>query len=213
MKTKPYVPSYLSIAELKVNDTNPRSIDDVKFAKLVKSVREFPKMLEIRPIVIDENNVILGGNMRYKACVEAGLKEVPIMLVTDFTDEQKQEFIMKDNIAFGKWDWELVSEQFDAYQLDEWALDLDPKMFNIEADNETMDEAKDTTKFNDYTIYFADERQMDIWYAFLKNLKMKFGDYENISDRVLRYIAEVYEDNGMTESERIMKFIEFDVDE
>ena len=112
MKTKPYVPSYLSIAELKVNDTNPRSIDDVKFAKLVKSVREFPKMLEIRPIVIDENNVILGGNMRYKACVEAGLKEVPIMLVTDFTDEQKQEFIMKDNIAFGKWDWELVSEQY-----------------------------------------------------------------------------------------------------
>jgi len=212
MSNKSYVPNYMDIVDLNVNDTNPRNIDDVKFAKLVNSVRNFPQMLEIRPIVIDENNVILGGNMRFKACVEAGLKKVPILKVEDFTEEQKQEFIMKDNIAFGKWDWELVSEQFDAYKLDEWALDLDPKMFLVESDDETMDEAKDTTKFNDYTIYFADEQQMDIWYAFVKNLKNNFKDYENISDRILRYIAEVYEENDMSESERILKFIGQDID-
>lgn len=207
-----YDPKYMSVVDLNINDENPRNIDDVKFAKLVKSVKNFPKMLEIRPIVIDENNVILGGNMRFRACVEAGLKEVPILKVQDFTDEQKQEFIMKDNISFGKWDWELLSENFDAYQLDEWALDLDPKMFNIESDDETMDEAKDNTKFNDYTIYFADEQQMDVWYAFVKKLKNDFKDYENISDRILRYIAEVYDENNMSESERILKFIGQDVD-
>ncbi len=137
---------------------------------------------------------------------------MPILKVKDFTEEQKQEFIMKDNISFGKWDWELLSENFDAYQLDEWALDLDPKMFNIESDDETMDEAKDNTKFNDYTIYFADEQQMDVWYAFVKKLKNDFKDYENISDRILRYIAEVYDENNMSESERILKFIGQDID-
>lgn len=207
-----YDPKYMSVVDLNINDANPRNIDDVKFAKLVKSVKNFPKMLEVRPIVIDENNVILGGNMRFRACVEAGLKEVPILQVQDFSEEQKQEFIMKDNISFGKWDWELLSETFDAYQLDEWALDLDPKMFNVDSDDETMDEAKDTTKFNDYTIYFADEQQMDVWYAFVKKLKNDFKDYENISDRILRYIAEVYDENNMSESERILKFIGQDVD-
>lgn len=207
-----YEPKYMSVVDLNINDANPRNIDDVKFAKLVKSVKNFPKMLEVRPIVIDENNVILGGNMRFRACVEAGLKEVPILQVQDFTEEQKQEFIMKDNISFGKWDWELLSENFDAYQLDEWALDLDPKMFNVEADEETMDEALDKTKFNDYTIYFADEQQMDIWYAFVKKLKNDFKEYENISDRILRYIAEVYDENNMSESERILKFIGQDID-
>ena len=208
-----YVLEFLPIKDLTANLKNPRSIDDVKFGKLVASIRNFPKMLEIRPIIIDENKVILGGNMRFRACLDAGLKKVPVMKVKDLTEEQKQEFIMKDNISFGKWDWELVAEQFDAYQLDEWALDLDPKMFNVEADDETMDEANDTSKFTDYTIYFADERQMDIWYAFLKKLKTRFNDYENVSDRVLRYIAEVYEDNEMSESESILKFIGYDVEE
>ena len=92
----------LKINKLQSNISNPRLIKQNKFEKLVKSIKEFPQMLELRPIVIDENNVILGGNMRYKACVEAGLKEVPVKIAKGLTEEQKQEFIVKDNVGFGE---------------------------------------------------------------------------------------------------------------
>ncbi|MBT7350813.1 ParB N-terminal domain-containing protein [candidate division WWE3 bacterium] len=208
-----YKPTYEPIGSLVGNVENPRYIDDVKFGKLVASIRNFPAMLDIRPIVIDENNVILGGNMRHKACIEAGLEEVPVLKVSNLTEEQKKEFIMKDNISYGDWDWSMLSQSFDAFQLDEWALDIDPSMFNLEKDDTTMDEAKDNTKFNDFTIFFSDEREMDIWYAFLKNLKDKFSEHENVSERVLHYIAEVYDDNKMSDSKRILKFIGYDVEE
>jgi len=119
-----YKPEYIAIDELKLNDTNPRHIEDNKFAKLVKSVKNFPAMLEIRPIVIDENNVILGGNMRYKACIKAGLKEVPVVQVDNLTEAQKQEFIIKDNVGFGSWDWEILTEEWDTALLDDWGLEL-----------------------------------------------------------------------------------------
>lgn len=100
----------MKIEEVKLNPTNPRIIKDDKFKKLVKSIKEFPQMLNIRPIVVDENNIVLGGNMRLKACKEAGLKEVPIIKASELTEEQKKEFILKDNNSFGEWDNTLLKE-------------------------------------------------------------------------------------------------------
>jgi hypothetical protein len=99
----------INIENVKPNKENPRIIKDDKFKKLIKSIREFPEMLEIRPIVVDDNMEVLGGNMRLKACKEAGLKEIPIIKVNDLTEEQKREFILKDNQSYGEWDTKLLS--------------------------------------------------------------------------------------------------------
>jgi site-specific DNA-methyltransferase (adenine-specific) len=106
------------------NPTNPRIIKDDKFKKLVKSIQEFPQMLELRPIVVDSNMVVLGGNMRLKACIAAGLKEVPIIVADQLTDEQKGEFIIKDNVGFGEWDWDLLANEWDVEALTDWGLEL-----------------------------------------------------------------------------------------
>jgi ParB-like chromosome segregation protein Spo0J len=81
-------------------------------------------MLELRPIVVDENNIILGGNMRHKACIEAGLKEVYIVQAKDLTELQKDEFIVKDNVGFGEWDWDILANEWDTEKLTDWGLDL-----------------------------------------------------------------------------------------
>ena len=114
----------VKISEVKNNPSNPRLIKDDKFRKLVKSIQEFPQMLELRPIVVDENNIVLGGNMRLKACKEAGLKDVYIVKAENLTEEQKQEFIVKDNVGFGEWDWDALANEFDIEQLEDWGLDV-----------------------------------------------------------------------------------------
>ena len=114
----------VKINSIKTNPKNPRLIKDDKFKKLVKSIQEFPQMLELRPIVVDENNIILGGNMRYKACVEAGLKEIYILKAEDLTEEQKDEFIVKDNVGFGEWDWDILANEWDTEKLQDWGLSL-----------------------------------------------------------------------------------------
>jgi DNA modification methylase len=112
------------ISQVIPNPTNPRIIKDDKFKKLVKSIEEFPQMLELRPIVVDSNMVVLGGNMRLKACIAAGLKEVPIIVADQLTDEQKGEFIIKDNVGFGEWDWDLLANEWDVEALTDWGLEL-----------------------------------------------------------------------------------------
>ena len=107
----------LNINQLNPNESNPRIIKEAKFKKLVKSIKDFPEMLELRPIILDENNVILGGNMRYKACVEAGLKEVPVKIAKGLTEEQKEEFIVKDNVGFGEWDWDILGNEWNHRKL------------------------------------------------------------------------------------------------
>jgi len=114
----------VTIKEVIPNKSNPRIIKDDKFKKLVQSIKDFPQMLEIRPIVVDENNIILGGNMRFKACIEAGLKEVFIIKANDLTEEQKHEFIVKDNVGFGEWDWDILANEWDTEKLEDWGLDL-----------------------------------------------------------------------------------------
>jgi ParB-like chromosome segregation protein Spo0J len=118
----------VNINEVKTNPKNPRLIKDDKFRKLVKSIQEFPQMLELRPIVVDENNIVLGGNMRLKACKEAGLKEVFIVKADNLTELQKDEFIVKDNVGFGEWDWDMLANEWDVDKLDEWGLDLPVSM-------------------------------------------------------------------------------------
>lgn len=122
---------YKKTVDIKFNPNNPRVIKDEKFNKLVRSIAEFPQMLEIRPIVIDENNIVLGGNMRLKACQELKLKEIPIMYAKELTEEQKKEFIIKDNVGFGEWDWSVLANEWDTEQLEAWGLDL-PVDFNTE---------------------------------------------------------------------------------
>ena len=128
----------VKINAIKTNPKNPRLIKDDKFKKLVKSIQEFPQMLELRPIVVDENNIILGGNMRYKACIEAGLKEIFILKAEDLTEQQKDEFIVKDNVGFGEWDWDILANEWDTDKLQDWGLDLplDVSVQELEAEED-----------------------------------------------------------------------------
>jgi ParB-like chromosome segregation protein Spo0J len=114
----------VKISEVKMNPNNPRVIKDDKFAKLVRSIQEFPKMLDIRPIVVNSDMIVLGGNMRLKACKEAGLKEVPIILADNLTEDEQKQFIIKDNVGFGEWDWDMLANEWEADLLDEWGLNV-----------------------------------------------------------------------------------------
>jgi len=113
----------IPINSIKTNLNNPRILKDDKFKKLVNSIKSFPEMLKVRPIVVNDDMIVLGGNMRLKACKEAGLKEVHIIKVSDFTEAQQREFIIKDNVGFGEWDWELISKDWDADEITDWGLD------------------------------------------------------------------------------------------
>lgn len=119
---------YINIAEIKPNPKNPRIIKDEKFKKLVKSISEFPQMLEKRPLVcftdIDKKLVVLGGNMRLKAAKEVGLKQLPILLADDWTEEQRAEFLIKDNVGFGDWNYDELKNDWDSEELESWGLDL-----------------------------------------------------------------------------------------
>ena len=114
----------VKISKVKANPSNPRIIKNDKFKKLVKSIQEFPEMLKLRPIVVDEDMMVLGGNMRLKASKDAGLKEVWIEVAEGLTEEQKKEFIVKDNVGFGEWEWDMLANEWDSVQLAEWGLDV-----------------------------------------------------------------------------------------
>lgn len=128
----------VAISKIKSNPDNPRIIKDEKFKQLVKSIKDFPQMLELRPIVVDSDMVVLGGNMRLKACVEAGLKEVDILVADQLTEDQKKEFIIKDNVGFGEWDWDMLANEWDNELLSEWGLEVpgfDLPVLEAEDDN------------------------------------------------------------------------------
>lgn len=114
----------IKISEIKPNPQNPRLIKDDKFKRLVKSIQDFPEMLDLRPIVVDENMVVLGGNMRLKACTEAGIKTVPVLMAQGLSEEQKQQFIIKDNVSFGEWDWDILGNEWEEKLLADCGLDV-----------------------------------------------------------------------------------------
>lgn len=137
----------MNINAIKSNPDNPRLIKDANFDRLVKSIKDAPWMLDIRPIVVDENMTILGGNMRYEACLKAGLKEVPIINASNLSEEQKKEFIIKDNLGYGEWDFEILCNQWDCDLLNDWGLeipDFGAENLTIEEDDAAIEEPKNT---------------------------------------------------------------------
>jgi ParB-like chromosome segregation protein Spo0J len=141
----------VKISEVKSNPNNPRIIKDDKFQKLVKSIKEFPEMLNIRPIVVNADMVVLGGNMRLRACKEAGLKEVAIIKASDLTEDQQKQFIIKDNVGFGEWDWEGLANQWDENELAEWGLDIPAFNVSKDLDYSILDEADVSDQLSEMT--------------------------------------------------------------
>ena len=152
----------VKISKVKPNETNPRLIKDSKFNKLVKSIKEFPEMLKLRPIVVNKDMVVLGGNMRLKACKEAGLKDVWILKADNLTEEQQKEFIVKDNVGFGEWDWDILANQWDSVQLEDWGMDNWQNMDDIETSDVFSLPDGDKEPFQQQTYTLADAQAIDI---------------------------------------------------
>ena len=163
------------INAVKLNPNNPRIIKDDKFKKLVQSIKDFPEMLNIRPIVVNKDMIILGGNMRYKACKEAGLKEVPI-IITDLTEEKQREFLIKDNTSGGEWDWEVLANEWDVEELESWGLDVpeleiptiletEPEEDDFEIPNEIETDIVlgDLFEIGEHRLLCGSSTEMDTW--------------------------------------------------
>ena len=156
------------ISAIKANSNNPRVIKDDKFRKLVQSIREFPQMLDKRPLVcftdVDGKYVVLGGNMRLKAAIEVGLKELPILLADDWTQEQRDEFLIKDNVGFGEWDWDQLANEWNEDLLDKWGLDLPIfEKIDLMEDGEILhlDKLLQVLPKKEYILIMADEDSDD----------------------------------------------------
>jgi len=153
----------VNIDLIKKNPNNPRVLKDDKFKKLVKSIKSFPEMLKIRPIVVNKDMIVLGGNMRLQACKDVGLKSIPVIKVENLTEEQEREFIIKDNVGFGEWDWELIATEWDSEELESWGLDL----VGFDADENDFGEEfnlpdGDKAPFQQQTYTLADEQAEQI---------------------------------------------------
>lgn len=133
----------LPVSEIKLNPNNPRLIKDDKFKKLIQSIKDFPEMANIRPVVLNKDHIILGGNMRFRAMKEAGWKEIPVAIV-DLPEDKQREFVIKDNVSGGEWDWDILANEWDTEQLDDWGLDL-PKDMQEEPEIEE-DEAPEVSE-------------------------------------------------------------------
>jgi len=131
----------LKLYKIKGNPNNPRIVKNDKFKKLVQSINDFPEMLEKRPIIVDENFMILGGNMRLKACQELGIKDVWVDIAKGWSDKQKEEFIIKDNNHSGEWDWDILANSWSTLQLQDWGMDVwkgaeDNNFFDVDENEE-----------------------------------------------------------------------------
>lgn len=148
----------LPISKVRPNSDNPRYIKDEKFKKLVQSLRDFPEMANVRPIVVNKEMVVLGGNMRLKAMQEAGWSEVPVQVV-DWSEEKQREFIIKDNVGFGEWDWDELANTWDAEELNEWGLDVPFVEKEIdsskEGDDIKIDKSLQVLPKHEYVIIYA----------------------------------------------------------
>jgi hypothetical protein len=140
----------VNISQVKANPKNPRVIKDAKFQKLVTSIKEFPDMLNKRPLIVftdvDGKYCVLGGNMRLKALNELKYTEIPIIIADEWTEEQKAEFLIKDNVGFGEWDWDQLANEWDAEKLEDWGLDLqiyNNDEFNTTIGNESISKTTD----------------------------------------------------------------------
>jgi hypothetical protein len=150
------------INKIKSNPNNPRVIKDEKFKKLVQSLKDLPEMAQVRPIVVNQDMIVLGGNMRLKAMKEAGWKEAPVAVV-DWDEDKQRQFIIKDNVGFGEWDWDMLANEWDAESLGEWGLDVGG--FDVNASDMTDEFSLpdgDKAPFQQMTFTLADEQAMQI---------------------------------------------------
>ena len=150
----------VDIRQIRSNPDNPRFIKDYKFEKLVKSIKEFPEMLELRPIVVNQDMIVLGGNMRLKACEAAGIEQVPIIFADNLTEEQQKEFIIKDNSSFGEWDWDLLANEWNTSDLIDWGMDV-PEEWSLDPEELGEDFSLadgDREPFQQMTFKLADEQ-------------------------------------------------------
>jgi len=151
----------LKISAIKPNKDNPRLIKDDKFKKLVKSIKEFPEMLKLRPIVVDEDMMVLGGNMRLRASMDAGLKEVWVEVAKELSEEQKKEFIVKDNVNFGEWDWDMVANEWESGKLKEWGVDLpilDERLEVISGEQPEIEITEEVLEEHNYIVFTFDNK-------------------------------------------------------
>lgn len=171
----------VKIKDIKMNPNNPRVIKDEKFEKLCNSIRKFPRMLELRPIVVNDDMIVLGGNMRLKALKEIGLTEAPIIKASNLTEEEQRQFIIKDNVGFGEWDWEMLANEWDSSDLLEWGLDTwNPEQGDLE-DFFVDEEVKEEEKKNTIVLEYTEEDHEIILEAFSKQK----GSKEEIVWRLL----------------------------
>ena len=153
----------VKIQSIKANKENPRTIKESKFEELKKSLRDFPEMLQLRPIIVDKDNIILGGNMRYKACQEIGLKEVYIIKANDLTEKQKKKFVIKDNVAFGQWDWDVLANTWERQDLNDWGLNIYDFNNNFV---ETVNKGDENSEWIGMPEFEASEKQLKLVVSF-----------------------------------------------
>lgn len=165
MSVTKYNLKFVKASDIKPNPDNPRIIKDDKFKQLVKSIQEFPNMLQLRPLVLNAEGVVLGGNMRLRACIDAKVKDIPVVYAHDLTEEQQREFIIKDNVGYGEWDWDALANNWDTEELVEWGLDL-PKFL---MDEEIIEEEQQPKQCWFLNIEFTTEHQCQEWYDKLIN--------------------------------------------
>jgi hypothetical protein len=164
----------MNIKDIKSNPNNPRIIKDERFEKLKKSIKEFPKMMALRPMVINQDNIVLGGNMRLKALKELGYTELPnewVKRAEDLTDEEARRFIIADNVGFGQHDWEMLANEWDSVELEDWGLDAWQNIDDIETSDEFSLPDGDKEPFQQMTFTLADEQAEQIKNAIV-NIKL-----------------------------------------
>jgi hypothetical protein len=163
-----YKIKFVKAAEIKPNPDNPRVIKDDKFKMLVDSIKNFPQMLHVRPLILNAEGVVLGGNMRLRACIDAKLKEIPVVYAHDFTEEQQREFIIKDNVGYGEWDYDMLANEWDCDLLQRWGLDIPS------AESDSIEPIQEESHV--ITLTFADVHTME---RAKKNLKKFLSEYPN----------------------------------
>jgi len=170
----------ISIDKILINPNNPRLIKDDKFKKLCKSIQEFPEMLELRPIVVNKDMIVLGGNMRLKACQEIGLTEVPIIVAENLTEQQQREFLIKDNVSGGEWDWDILANEWEVEQLTDWGLDLPKWADGLDVNNMTDEDVNIEEEFNPMGTMDGKQRVVFLFdgadeaESYLNSLKVEF---------------------------------------
>ena len=169
----------MNIRDIKSNPNNPRIIKDERFEKLKKSIKEFPKMMALRPMVINEDNIVLGGNMRLKALKELGYTELPdqwVKRADDLTEEEARRFIIADNVGFGEHDWEMLANEWDSEELADWGLDIPDVDYGIDeledGDEIELPQSVQVEPPKEYILIMAEPNSVD-WEELKETLKLR----------------------------------------